>query len=178
MHYVRKTLLDPRQHFAFYGGRGMQRMKETHSSKAEVGPVWRQGAFRSVWLAASLNAFSNEVGLLAFPTIAITMLHFGPVEIGLLRSLENVAVPVLGLLAGVWVDRFLPWRAMMLADITRCLILFSLPAMIIFGTLIAAQLYFAAVAVGIFLPDGVCLTASASAQTLGIDRRKFLSDAR
>src|SRR5438105_15707135 len=107
------------------GGRGIS---EPYYSEAEVGPVWRQGAFRSVWLAASLNAFSNEVGLLAFPTIAIAMLQFGPVEIGLLRSLENVAVPVLGLFAGVWVDRFYPWRVMMLADISRCLILFSLPA--------------------------------------------------
>jgi MFS family permease len=124
-------------------------MKDPRPSEAEVGPVWRQGAFRSVWLATSLNSFSNEVGLLAFPTIAITMLHFGPVEIGLLRSLENVAVPVLGLLAGVWVDRFFPSRVMMLADVSRCLVLLSLPAVVIFGTLIAAQLYFAAVAVGI-----------------------------
>src|ERR1700721_2597740 len=80
-------------------------------------------SFQRLWMSASVSLFSSEVGTLALPTAAVIMLHADAVQLGILRSLETTVFPLLGLAAGVWVDRFHPRRVMIMSDVVRCLTL-------------------------------------------------------
>lgn len=87
--------------------------------------------------------------MLALPSVAILVLNAKPAQVGLLESAQFLAFPILGLPAGVWVDR-LPRRGVMIvADVGRALALASVPAAWATRELSLSQLYIVACIVGV-----------------------------
>jgi MFS family permease len=69
-----------------------------------------RAAFRWLWTGQTASVFGTAVSGLAIPTIAIVALGAPPFAVGALAAVQFGAFPLLGLIAGVWVDRW-PLRA-------------------------------------------------------------------
>lgn len=109
--------------------------------RAFASPIWRNGAFVRVWTAATISIFGSLITRMALPFVAILVLAAGPIEIAILRSLDLVAVLLVGLVAGAWVDRLRRRPVLIWADLGRAALLFSLPAAFVLGLLTIWQLF-------------------------------------
>ncbi len=103
-----------------------------------------------LWTSETIGAFGRQVTALALPTVAILMLNAGPFEMGVLNGLEDLAFPLLGLLVGVWADRWRRRPIMVVANLGRMVVMGSVPFVFLFATLHLYVLYFVAFAVGVF----------------------------
>lgn len=113
------------------------------------GRLWRDADFVKLWLGQFISEAGSQVSLLALPTLAILVLHATPFQVGLLSALEFLAFPVLGLIAGVYSDRFRRIRIMAACDVLRTLIYGSVPLAWALGVLYIGQLYVVALLAGI-----------------------------
>jgi MFS family permease len=103
--------------------------------------IWRNGAFVRVWTAATISIFGSLITRMAIPFVAILVLAAGPIEIAVLRSLDLIAVLLVGLVAGAWVDRLRRRPVLIWADLGRALLLASLPGAFVLGVLSLWQLF-------------------------------------
>jgi MFS family permease len=162
----------------------------------ESASIWRDGAFVRVWAASSISYVGTYITRTALPLTAIIVLRAGPLEISALRILEFVALLLVGLAAGAWVDRLRRRPVMVVTDLCRALLLgsipvawianvLSLPQLLIVAFLVAALSTFFDYASVAYLPTVVArarlvaanstLTASASAaQVAGLSLSGFL----
>ncbi|HEX4812486.1 MAG TPA: MFS transporter [Nonomuraea sp.] len=101
--------------------------------------------FLSSHLASELGANISRVAL---PLVAVLVLHASPVEVGLLASLQTAAYLLIGLPAGVWVDRLRRRRVMMVADTARFALLGSIPLAAELGLLSIEMMLTVALLVG------------------------------
>jgi Na+/melibiose symporter-like transporter len=109
----------------------------------------RHPAFLRLWAGQSISAFGDQVTLLAVPLIAVLVLEATPLEMGLLGAAQWAPFLLVGLLAGVWVDR-LPRRPILIgADLGRALLLGSVPVAALLGLLRIEYLYAVAFLVGV-----------------------------
>jgi MFS family permease len=100
------------------------------------GPGLRgNGAFVRVWMAATISVFGSFVTRIALPFVAILVLHAGPVDVAILRSLELVAALLVGFAAGAWVDRLRRRPILVWADLGRAALLGSIPVAALGGWL-------------------------------------------
>jgi MFS family permease len=89
--------------------------------------LWRQADFVKLWTAQTISLFGTQVTQLALPLTAVIVLHASALEVGLLGVAQYAPWVVLGLPAGVWVDR-LPRRAVLVtADLVRAAVLLAVP---------------------------------------------------
>lgn len=103
-----------------------------------------------LWASETIGAFGRQVTGLALPTVAILLLKVGPFEMGVLNGLQVLAFPILGLIVGVWADRWHRRPIMVVANLGRMIALGSIPVTFVFGILHLYQLYIVATVVGIF----------------------------
>ena len=87
----------------------------------------RHADFRRLWAADALSQVGTQVTAIALPLLLIKVLDAGPFEVGLLTTFEFLAFLVVGLPAGVWVDRMRRRNVLMVADLARALLYGSLP---------------------------------------------------
>ncbi|MEV4508438.1 MFS transporter [Dactylosporangium sp. NPDC049525] len=100
----------------------------------------RPGVFWTWWAAGTTSAAGSAVGAVALPLTALTVLDAGPFEMGLIAAAGYVAWLVIGLPAGVLVQR-LPLRGAQIgADLARAAAVGSVPLAWWFGWLSVAQL--------------------------------------
>lgn len=114
--------------------------------------IWRNGAFVRVWAASSISYFGSFITRTALPLAAIYALGAGPLEISAIRSVELVAWLVVGLVAGVWVDRLRRRPIMIGADLGRAVLLASIPVAAVAGLLGMPQLLVVAFFAAILTP--------------------------
>ncbi|WP_246609398.1 MFS transporter [Nonomuraea rhizosphaerae] len=95
------------------------------------------------------NELGANVSRVALPLVAVLALHAGPLEVGVLSALQTAAFLVIGLPAGVWVDRLRKRRVMMTSDLTKCLLLASIPVSDALGLLSIGLLCVVAFLVGV-----------------------------
>ena len=107
--------------------------------------VLRQGDFRRLLSAHTVSQVGTGVTALAIPLIAATVLHASPFQIGVLAAASTVPLLLLGLPAGVWVDRRQRKPLMVASDLGRFLLLMVLPVSALLGWL-SYPLLFAVVA--------------------------------
>ncbi|HUQ16815.1 MAG TPA: MFS transporter [Candidatus Saccharimonadales bacterium] len=113
-------------------------------SDARAPDLWRDGDFLRLWTGQTVSEMGSVVTRTALPILAVLTLHVGPLEIGVLVASASVAVLLVGLFAGVFVDR-LPRRPFMIgADAARALLLLSIPVAAFAGRLGMEQLYLVA----------------------------------
>lgn len=115
-----------------------------------VSSLWRHANFLRLWTAQTVSLFGTQVTVLALPTVAILLLHAGPVEIGVLVAIPWLAYLCVGLFAGVIIDHFPRRRIMIIADIGRAIALGSIPLAFALGLQGIAHLYIVAGVVGVF----------------------------
>lgn len=108
----------------------------------------RHRDFRLFWLARGISTGGDNISFLALPSAAILVLGAGPGQVGALRAVQFVAYPLLGIVAGVWVDRLRRRRIMVVADGGRAIALASIPIAFGLGHLTLAQLFVVVAIVG------------------------------
>ncbi|MEV7683264.1 MFS transporter [Streptomyces sp. NPDC088341] len=84
---------------------------------------WRIADFRALFTSAALSQLGTNVSYVAVPLIAVSALDASPGQVGALAALSTVAFLLIGLPAGAWVDRVRHRRVLIVADLTRALLL-------------------------------------------------------
>lgn len=104
--------------------------------------------FVRLWTAQTISKFGSHVGNAGVEFTALLNLRATPVQMGLLGSFATFPVLVVGLLAGVWVDRTRRRPLLIAADMGRALLLLTVPLALWLGVLRIEQLYLVAALVG------------------------------
>ncbi|MER6002416.1 MFS transporter [Nonomuraea angiospora] len=102
--------------------------------------------FLSSHVASELGANISRVAL---PLAAVLALNAGPVEIGVLSALQTTAFLLIGLPAGVWVDRMRRRRVILISDLVRFLLLASIPLAAELGLLTIGLMFAIALLAGV-----------------------------
>ncbi len=108
----------------------------------------RHSDFRRLWAADALSQAGTQVTVIALPLLLIKVLDAGPFEVGLLTTFEFLAFLLIGLPAGVWVDRVRRRNVLFVADLVRGLLFGSLPVAWALDLLTLTQVYVVALLAG------------------------------
>src|SRR2546428_10018233 len=111
--------------------------------------LWRHSDFMKLWLAQTISVFGDQFTGLAIPLIAALMLQATPGQMGVLTAVERAPFLLIGLFAGVWVDR-LPRRPILVTgDLGRAAVLLTIPLAALLGGLRMPHLYAVGLLVGV-----------------------------
>jgi MFS family permease len=89
--------------------------------------LFRHRDFVLLWAGQSVSELGSSVTFVAFPFVAVMVLHASAFEVSLVTAAASVAWLMVGLPAGVWVDR-LPRRALLIGtDVGRALLMATVP---------------------------------------------------
>ena len=110
--------------------------------------LWRHPAFLRLWTASAISDVGSQVSALALPLIAALMLDATAWQMGLLSAAESAPTLLVGLFAGVWVDRRRRRSVMIAADLGRAALLLIVPLASVLGALRIELLYAVALAAG------------------------------
>lgn len=103
--------------------------------------LWRHADFMKLWAGQTVSELGSVVTRTAVPLVALLVLGAGPTEMALLVVAASLAVLLVGLFAGAWVDRVRRRPVLIAADAVRAVLLFSIPAAYIANALRMEQLY-------------------------------------
>src|SRR4029450_8098949 len=112
------------------------------------GGLWRHPDFLKLWAGQTVSLGGSLVSRIALPLVAILTLEASPSEVALLRVADLVPGIVIGLFAGVWVDRLRRRPLMIWTDVGRAVLLASIPLAALFGVLTLGQLLVVVIAAG------------------------------
>jgi len=108
--------------------------------------LWQQPDFLRFWAGQTISEFGTWLGALSL--LAILDLNATPAQMGTLETLRAAPAIVLGLFAGVWVDRLRRRPLLIAADLGRALLLGSVVLLAFMGGLRMSWLYVVAFLVG------------------------------
>jgi MFS family permease len=114
-----------------------------------TGGLWRHPDFIRLWSAETVSQFGTQFTLLALPLAAIDVLHVSAFQVAALTTAEFLPFLLVSLPAGVWVDRLRRRPILVAGDLSRALLLVSVPVAYWTGHLTMAQLYVVAFLMGI-----------------------------
>jgi MFS family permease len=104
--------------------------------------------FALLWSGQAISELGSHITNQGIPLVANLVLGATAVQMGLLAALGMFPVLLVGLLAGVWVDRLRRRPILIIADLARALLLLSIPVAALLGRLHIEQLYIIAILVG------------------------------
>ncbi|GAB3673647.1 MFS transporter [Actinocorallia lasiicapitis] len=116
---------------------------------ADAQNLWRHRGFRLLASSHAVSQIGTQISVVALPLLALAVLDATAAQIGLLTAVGTAGFLLVGLPAGVWVDRLPKRRVMLLADGLRALLLGSIPLAHLAGALTLPHLYAAALLAGI-----------------------------
>jgi MFS family permease len=106
-------------------------------------------AFRRLWTGQAVSMIGDQISQLALPLTAVLALDATPGQMGLLTTLYLIPNLLFSLHAGAWVDRRGGRRRVMLVtDLARAFLIFTVPIAYAFGHLGWTQLYIVAFGTG------------------------------
>jgi MFS family permease len=105
--------------------------------------------FRLLWAGQSVSDIGTSISSVVLPLVAVLYLHASAFEVGLLSALEWLPWLLIGLPAGVWVDRSRKRPLLIGCDIARLVLIGSLPLSAAFDALTIGQLFAVALATGL-----------------------------
>lgn len=108
----------------------------------------RSPNFRRFWIGQSVSFLGSEVSLLALPLIAVVTLNADATQMGILTALGYLPFLLIGLQAGVWVDRMRRRQILIWSDLATAVLLLTLPAAALMGVLRIEQMYVLALLIG------------------------------
>jgi Transmembrane secretion effector len=103
--------------------------------------LWNNVFFMRLWVGQTISVFGSMVGGLALPWVALISLNATPFQVALLGMMALIPGFLVGLFAGVLVDRFPRKPVLIWSDIGRFLVLSSIPIAALLGSLSMLQLY-------------------------------------
>ena len=89
--------------------------------------LWREPDFVNLWAAESVSQLGAQISLLALPLAAALSLDASAGEMGLLAAAGTLPALLVGLFAGVWVDRLRRRPLMIAADVGRAALVALVP---------------------------------------------------
>ncbi|TDN91776.1 MFS transporter [Microbacterium sp. BK668] len=95
----------------------------------------RSQGFRRFWAANTISAFGSAATAVALPVLVVDGLQADAVEVGIVNAAQFVPYAVLGLVAGVYVDRWRRRRTLVVASLGRALSLGMIPLLWAVGAL-------------------------------------------
>jgi MFS family permease len=101
----------------------------------------RNRDFVRLWTAESVSQLGSQVSLLALPLLAIKTLDASTFAVGAMRAVEIAPFLLVGLQAGVVVDRRARRPVLIVGDVGRAIVLMSIPVAWWLGVLTLAQLF-------------------------------------
>lgn len=110
--------------------------------------LWSHRDFRLLWAGDTISYFGASVGRVVLPLLAAGTLAATPFQMGLLTAANTAAFLLIGLPAGVWVDRMRRRPIMLTADFVRFGLLMSVPLAWWLGALTLVHLILVALLVG------------------------------
>jgi len=106
-------------------------------------------AFRRLWIGQTVSMIGDQITTLALPLTAVLALDATPGQMGVLTTLYLIPNLLFSLHAGAWADRRGDRRRIMLVtDVARALLLFTVPIAYAVGHLGWTQLYLVAFGTG------------------------------
>jgi MFS family permease len=103
--------------------------------------LWRHVDFLKLWAGQTVSELGSVVTRTAVPLVALLLLGAGPLQMALLVVSGSLAVLLVGLFAGAWVDRLRRRPLLIWADGIRAVLLLSIPIAQVFHVLGMPQLY-------------------------------------
>ncbi|MCU0498633.1 MAG: MFS transporter [Anaerolineae bacterium] len=100
--------------------------------------------FNKLWIGQTISEFGSHITRDALPLIAVITLAAAPEELGLLVAIQSAPVLLLGLFAGVIVDRYPRRPILILTDLMRLAVILSIPIAALTGRLSMTLLYLVA----------------------------------
>ncbi len=97
--------------------------------------LWRQHDYLKFWAGQTISVFGSALTGLALPLTAVAVLDATPAQMGLLGAAATLPFLLVGLFAGVWVDRARRRPILLGADIARALLVGSIPLAMVLGWL-------------------------------------------
>lgn len=110
--------------------------------------LWRHGDFLRLWAAHTVTQLGTQVSFIAIPLAAVVVLDASSAQMGVLTAIGSIPALVLGLFAGVWVDRLRRRPILIFADVGRGVVLATIPLAALFGVLGIWHLYVVLLLVG------------------------------
>lgn len=83
--------------------------------------------FRRLFIAQTISQIGSQISFLAIPLMAAVTLNATPAEMGLLTAMGSLPALVVGLHAGVFVDRHARRPVLISSDLARALLLGAIP---------------------------------------------------
>jgi predicted MFS family arabinose efflux permease len=112
------------------------------------GGLWRHRDFLTLWAAQSVSALGNRITRTALPVIAVLAVDGSALELGVLAAVSFGPAALVGLLLGGTIDRARKRPLLIAADLTRALLVSSIPLAAVLDVLTMFQLYAVAGALG------------------------------
>lgn len=103
--------------------------------------LWQNPDFVKLWTGQTISQIGSHITGTALPLAAALALRATPLQMGLLAAAEIAPALLIGLPAGVWVDRLRRRPLLIGADIGRALLLATIPLAALLGALGMGQLY-------------------------------------
>lgn len=89
--------------------------------------LWHHVNFRKLWIGKTISSLGTQVTFIALPLTAVLLLDASAGQMGILTAAGTLPYLLLGLPAGAWVDR-LPRRSILIvADVSRAILLATIP---------------------------------------------------
>ncbi len=112
--------------------------------------LWHNVFFMRLWVGQTVSVFGSMVGSLALTWVALISLNATPFQVALLGMMALIPGFLVGLFAGVLVDRLPRKPVLIWSDVGRFVLLSSVPIAALLGGLSMAQLYLVAFLNGVF----------------------------
>jgi MFS family permease len=122
--------------------------EQAASMGRRLGGLWRQRNFALFWTGESISEVGNSVTLIVVPLVAIDTLHTSTFIVTLLTAMTWIPWVIIGVPAGVWIDRLPPRSVMLACDATSLVVYASVPVAAWCGVLTVAQLIAVALIAG------------------------------
>jgi MFS family permease len=103
--------------------------------------LWRHVDFLKLWAGQTISELGSVVTRTAVPLVALLVLGAGPTEMALLVVSASLAILLVGLVAGAWVDRLRRRPLLIWTDAIRAFLLLSIPLAYAAHALRMEQLY-------------------------------------
>jgi MFS family permease len=113
-----------------------------------VGGLLRRRNFRLLWIGETVSAVGNAMAMVGVPLLAVTVLKASTFAVSALTAAAYLPWLVIGLPAGVWVDRLSRRPLMIVCDVASMLLYASLPAAAWLGVLTIWQVSVVALLAG------------------------------
>jgi MFS family permease len=122
--------------------------------------------FPRYWTAAAISAIGTAITAVAMPVLVVQVLDATPVEVGIVNAAQFIPYALLGLVAGVYVDRWRRKPVLVWASVGRGVSLALIPLLWMLGALHLWVLFVLLLTFGCFAVFGFAATQSLLPQVL------------